>query len=413
MKMFRRRQSLRRLVGNSFRSNQAVAPSSQPRKLTNYKKQISKKRMSPKNRKKKKNALQRCMKTIEKKWNAASCKFDTEGNCKITTPDGRFELHVSGPTPAGSLFISTCIYTCTSVLQSETVARNAAEMNTFLGAMDDQDYKYVLKVHPPSPLSNEENMSLPVKIFLRFSCSMEGLFNVRHKTKSNDGGDEDEKLFVIIQEFAETALNFQTKLETIDKGRLGMAPRPEISEDSNIPHIELLTNPPSIVAKFMNGPVKSTVYFAATKPPPSKSLRYQASRKLEQVMRKAHTTSKSTRNILSQFASPEEARVFDLYRRQKSKRRRAASKQYSCSGGGRTVATDVSQDSYSIGSKSRVPKRTVSLPIETGNSGSMAIPKPPELIDWNRTPVISNKGLSSVARENGIKKATESYLVLL
>ena len=134
-------------MGTSFR-NQAVAPSPQPQKLTNYKKQISKKRMSPKNRKKKNNALQRCMKTIEKKWNAASCKLDTDGNCKITTPDGRFDLNVSGPTPAGSLFISTCIYTCTSVLQSETVARNAAEMNTFLGAMGDQDYKYVLKVNP-------------------------------------------------------------------------------------------------------------------------------------------------------------------------------------------------------------------------------------------------------------------------
>ena len=412
MKMFRRRQSLRRLVGTSFR-NQAVAPSPQPQKLTNYKKQISKKRMSPKNRKKKNNALQRCMKTIEKKWNAASCKLDTDGNCKITTPDGRFDLNVSGPTPAGSLFISTCIYTCTSVLQSETVARNAAEMNTFLGAMGDQDYKYVLKVNPPSPLINKDDMSLPVKIFLRFSCSMEGLFNVNHKTKSNDGGDEDEKLFAIIKEFAETALNFQTKLETVDKGRLGMAPRPEISEDSNIPHIELLANPPSIVTKFMNGPVKSTVYLAATKSNASESLRYQASRKLEQVMRKAHTTSKSAGKILSQFSSPEEAQIFHLYRRQKSKRRRAASKQYSCSGGGRTVATDVSQDSHSIASKSLAPKRTVSLPIATGNRNSMVIPKPPELIDWNRTPVISNKGLSSDPRENGTKKATESYLVFL
>ncbi len=461
MKMLRRRQSLRHLlVGTSFR-NQAVGPSTQPQKLTKYKKELNKKRMHSfryprkdgKDHKKKKTILQRCLKTIEKRWNAPSCKFDADGNCTITTPDGRFELSVCEPTPSGNLSISTCVYTCTSDVQSPAVVRKATEMNTFLGAMGDQDYKYALKIDQSSPSINEDDTKLtsspqmkssyplPITIALSLSCSMNSFFNAKYKLKSHEDGDQDEKLLAIVQEFAETALNFQTKLESVDEGRLGMAPRLEIPTDSvaiHTPHIELLANPPSIVTQFMNQPVNSIMYLAATSGTTPKSpasvnpassshmcprpatrgrsvaqeLRSQSTQQLQRAMTKAHS-SKSARHILSQFSSPEEARVFDLYTRQKSKRRATRKhnriERYRCRGADRTVATDVSEDSLSIANSSKAPKRTVSLPIAIGNRNCTRIPKPPALIDWNKTPIISNKGISPVPRENnGINEMTAS-----
>ena len=481
--MFQRRQSIRYLFGNGFRK-QAMESATEFQKV-DHKKQDTKKRRDSllqimrRRRKHNKTPLQHCMETIEKNWNAPG-DYDKDENFKITTPDGRFLLIVSSGKTKGtitskssSLSISTRIYTCTSDVQSTAVVRKAMDIQDLVGGSDDEDYELVIDPDPSSSSHHNAKSNLatlPIQIALCFSCSMVGLFN----SNSNSSSDtDDDTLFSVIKDFVKVAFSVQTKLESVDEGRLGMTPMPRNPNNDvtiNTSHVEFLTNPPSIVEQFMRtarstaddvtAPDSTSVslsspvfpvrvdsanqrLFSTTMtdschirsllssrersliqtPVTSRNARSKSERRLKRSSTKSH--SRSARNILSQFSTPEEARVFELYAKQKSKRR-AAKRHKRIEKDPTRAAKIITANSTNtspppiILPSDQLSKRMNSLPVRIGKQNSASVtngvvlapPAPPVSSDWNKTPVISNKGFIRIANENtGTNKAIVSKKV--
>jgi hypothetical protein len=304
---------------------------------------------------------------------------------------------------------------------------------------------------------------LPIKINLSLSRSMAGLFNTGNNSRndSTNGGGDDE-LLAAIKDFVKVAFHVQTQLESVDEGRLGMAPRPTssphdattttttTSTTSNMSHVGFLANPPSILTKFISlttvlvhpkknrrrkkesllsatmtgactipsrllpsrgrSATRRTTTAAArtrTRSKSSKDERIQKSFTSSRTQRRRNSTS--TRDILSQFSSPEEARVFELYARLKSKRKALKKHKTTQKDSARSTKTVVATDGPppAIVPMGRPLERMTSLPIIvpagkqtpkattiTTNGTSLLPPEPPSLLfsDWNKTPVISNKG---------------------
>lgn len=365
------------------------------------------------------------MASLEKHWDDSEINKNSEtGEYKIITLDDeynhKFSLNVSQEDDV--LSVTTCIYTCTSELQSTSVMKKALELNYFVG-----DRKgYLLAIDPssssssvgPPPNSRSsqqhqhsqshrtpcciELQQFPIiKLSLCFSRPMSAL-----------GGNEN--FFDLMRNFTEVASNIQSQLEDADEGRFGMTPR-TITDTAN--SIASLTSPPSIIAQLTG----QTIDENAVLSPPLKNTatRISSCSKMKprerstEKFRKSFVKTSSMRS--SQFLSPEEARVYELYATHKSKQRRINSSKKkkedlaaTAIAGCRSVSTDTKNDIKIVNSSTtppppppRPPQRTMSLPI--GEKFVIPSPPPPHptAIDTLRqqgnncfdgkTPVISNK----------------------
>jgi len=288
-----------------------------------------------------------------------------------------------------------------------------------------------------------------------------------------NGGDD---VFALIKNFVEVAFNVQTQLESVDDGRLGMAPRISTtistrttsSTNGLSPDIALLINPPSIVARLMgkmgnndNNNLATTrrIIPSSSSPPippattttpksikdesstaaggiyniysvlPSQlnaaMMEKQPSSRGRTVVRTTTTTTRTTRskpreqfqksfiktsssssssNLLSQFSSPEEARVFELYANKKSKLK--AINKNKAKKNPLTATVTTTDNGGSTPNFEGQPKRMMSLPVGSMAVNSLPPPAPPSSLpiagtstvsfhDWNKTPVISNKRIGN------------------
>ena len=300
---------------------------------------------------------------------------------------------------------------------------------------------------------------LPIKINLCVSRPIADLFNTgsngrNDSTNSGDGAGGDDEFFAAFKDFVKVAIRVQTQLESVDEGRLGMAPMPtstphdtvtttssssSSSTTSNMPHVEFLANPPSILAKFISltatvvvhpkknhRPRKEECLISAAIPSRGRSLTRKTSAAARtktrtpsrssneeriqksfrsNMIRRRRRSSTSTKNILSQFSSPEEARVFELYAKIKSKRRNALKKPKTTQKylARSTKLVDTTDAAATSSGNDRSPPRLANVPagnrtltatIIPTNGPLLFSPKPPSLLlsDRNKTPVISNKG---------------------
>jgi hypothetical protein len=364
------------------------------------------------------------MASLEKHWDDSEINKNNEtGEYEIITLydeyNHKFSLNVSQEDD--TLSVTTCIYTCTSALQSTSVMKKALELNYFVG-----DRKgYLLAIDPSSSSSSvvprpNSRSSQQQQHRQQISCSI-GLQQLPiielslcfSRPMAALGGNDN--FFDLMGNFTEVASNIQSQLEDADadESRLGMAPR-TITDTSN--GTASLTSPPTIIAQLMG----QTIDENAVLSPPLKTTaaRISSCSKVKPRERSAETFRKSfvkTSSMRSsQFLSPEEARVYELYATHKSKQRRINSSKKkkealaaTAIAGCRTVTTDTKNATKIVNPSPslpppppRPPQRTMSLPIGE-NFVIPSPPPPPPTIDTLRqegmncfngkTPVISNK----------------------
>ena len=362
------------------------------------------------------------MASLEKHWNDSEINKNNEtGEYEIITlyddSNPKFSLNVSQKDD--TLSVRTCIYTCTSSLQSTSVMKKALELNYFV----DERKGYLLAIDPSSSSSSvglrpNSRLSQQHQHQHQMSCSI-GLqqFPIIElslcfsRPMALLGGNDN--FFDLMENFTEVASNIQSQLEDADESRLGISPRTTTNTSNGIAS---LTSPPTIISQLMG----QTIDENAVLSPPLKTTATRISscskvkprERSTETFRKSFVKTSSMRS--SQFLSPEEARVYELYATHKSKQRRINSSKKkketlaaTAIAGCHNIATDTKNDTKIVNPSPsppppppRPPQRTMSLPIGE-NFVIPSPPPPPTAIDTLRqdgmnclngkTPVISNK----------------------
>ena len=140
----------------------------------------------------------------------------------------------------------------------------------------------------------------------------------------------------------------------------------------------------------------------------TRSLPIEKSCNSSTTIAKSRRSRYDTKNLLSQFASPEEFRIFQLYIRTKSRRKAAKKKKKKKMMMMKKSDSDSGGGTFTVGSGGRPPtKRRVSPPptaaggtrsTTTGIGEDIAaavreVPGPPAVSEGNKTPLISNKAI--------------------
>lgn len=360
-----------------------------------------------------------------------------------------------------SLSLTTCVLTFASDDQTKSVVNQALEANDFI---NDSENAFRLSIDSGSSSSSSSNSNLPIRIILGFSRSMVGLFEhgdsefheilkkfveVTSRVRTNVESFFEGRLGTIRRvssHDSDNSSSISSQFEFLTNGRLGIAPMSMIehqdddegrlgmqprSQTSNMPHLKLLTNPPILVGRFLkmvtdtetNSIVRnwallsssSLISFetldnsllkAAMNDGGRPDLRSRRSKSTPRGILKKVQHSKTARKLLSQFSTPEEAKVFELYMRTKCKRKAAKKKErviIEKEQPAQTIVTESIDDTPPL-QMGPLPKRIASLPIGTKlatvNPTIFASPPPapPTPSEWN-TPLISNKRFNGISKE--------------